>query len=1193
MTYGVQTAQKPAFGGTFDIPYLTVDVHGRVTGGNTVTVTIPSATASTSANGLMTKAMVTKLNGIATGAEVNQNAYGKISDGTNTTIAAQEQDTITFKGSHLRVTVLNNEVTYELTQGNIQDLIGETMTKTEIDAAIDAAINGLIDGAPGTLDTLNKIAAALSDDPDTVKAIIEDLGTKVNKAGDTMTGTLTLSNSTSALSVNGPASFKSTAAFNGTTSFSDTITAAGDIVPNVNNSVNLGSSSKKWATIYATTFNGKATSANAADVATKVGSSLTINGLTYDGSEAKNVGTIGVAYGGTGKTEWTANRIIYSSGTTALANATNMYISNTQLGVNVTTAPSTGIALQVGGNIAANADNTYTLGTDGYKWATVYATTFSGNATSADKLNHKFTVNGTDFDGSSDQDAGIITTAYGGTGNNTYAADQIIYSSAADKLSGAAGLWSNGSALAVGATSSTYLAALGAYTFSVTGASQFDGATYVSSTGTLIVQNATTSTGSTASDFAVQIDGGVCIAKNLRVKSTAYFATVDASTIYANGAYLGSRDNVYIQGYSTSSSSTSRFDIRVYRQTPSGTSSGSTTYSKSSYYERYYISTTSTATASSSEVASYKILTSKNDVTVAEGGTGKSSWTANRLIYSSASTTLANTTDIYVNASQMNIGNATAPSSDITLKVSGNTSTSGYVAPDADNTYTSGTADYKWSTVYATTFSGNATSADKVNNKFKVNGIEFDGSEAKDAGVIETQYGGTGNNTYVANHLIWSSSATKLDGASGIWTDGSRLAIGSTTNPNVFGTYALHVNGASYSGGAHTVSGAFTANNTATFENIVYVTNTTDVTTDTTGTTNKSGSVQIDGGVTISKHLKANGKIYIPSTAVSWKNGGVMSNAAIAILNSQSSASYHPYFYTKTYNGHVFTMGGLTDKVGFYGYTSDRLAANETATDNGSNSWATTWDVSTGKITHNKQLEVSLTTDSSSTGNGAVVIKGGLGVAKAANIGTSLKVGTSLNVGTTLNVTGATTLSSTLSVVGDFTTTGTSTLYHTNPAADSTYNLGTKTNRWANIYADTFHGTFGHDGTITKSLQVTTTWMDTGILGNTTMTNAASNSAAKLENGSYVVQVYIHSTAQGYYYEYYTGVMSWYNGTCNDDSEPYYDEIVLHGNGHAKTKNLYLRTARQLNSAYMKLQICSDVAWSAAADIKFTFKRII
>ena len=47
---------------------------------------------------------------------------------------------------------------------------------------------------------------------------------------------------------------------------------------------------------------------------------------------------VGVAYGGTGKTSWTANSMVYSSGTTTLANA--HYVSSSKLAVNTTSAPS-------------------------------------------------------------------------------------------------------------------------------------------------------------------------------------------------------------------------------------------------------------------------------------------------------------------------------------------------------------------------------------------------------------------------------------------------------------------------------------------------------------------------------------------------------------------------------------------------------------------------------------------------------------------------------------------------------------------------------------------------------------------------------------------------------------------------------------------------------------------------------------
>ena len=60
-----------AFGGTFDIPSITYDAQGHVTGKDKTTVTLPSSDATTSAHGLMTAADKTKLNGIESGAQKN------------------------------------------------------------------------------------------------------------------------------------------------------------------------------------------------------------------------------------------------------------------------------------------------------------------------------------------------------------------------------------------------------------------------------------------------------------------------------------------------------------------------------------------------------------------------------------------------------------------------------------------------------------------------------------------------------------------------------------------------------------------------------------------------------------------------------------------------------------------------------------------------------------------------------------------------------------------------------------------------------------------------------------------------------------------------------------------------------------------------------------------------------------------
>lgn len=64
----------------------------------------------------------------------------------------------------------------------------EAATKNYVDTQIAA----VIDTAPGTLDTLNELAAALGDDPDFATTVATSIGTKVSKAGDSMTGELAM-----------------------------------------------------------------------------------------------------------------------------------------------------------------------------------------------------------------------------------------------------------------------------------------------------------------------------------------------------------------------------------------------------------------------------------------------------------------------------------------------------------------------------------------------------------------------------------------------------------------------------------------------------------------------------------------------------------------------------------------------------------------------------------------------------------------------------------------------------------------------------------------------------------------------------------------------------------------------------------------------------------------------------------------
>ena len=119
--------------------------------------------------------------------------------------------------------------------------------------------------------------------------------------------------------------------------------------------------------------------------------------------------------------------------------------------------------------------------------------------------------------------------------------------------------------------------------------------------------------------------------------------------------------------------------------------------------------------------------------------------------------------------------------------------------------------------------------------------------------------------------------------------------------------------------------------------------------------------------------------------------------------------------------------------------------------------------------------------------------------------------------------------------------------------------------------------------TVTKSLQVTTDWIDTGI-----------DSSHITSAGSYMIQMYVdnHDASGQEYQEFYTGVMSW-RGYTNSDAT---DEIILHSAGHAPNSGrTYLRTRRSFNvdGGKMYLQIKGALALSAADNYIFNFRRMM
>lgn len=61
-------------------------------------------------------------------------------------------------------------------------------------AYVDTQVSNLVDAAPGALDTLNELAAAINDDANFSTTVTNSIATKVAKAGDSMTGVLSMGN---------------------------------------------------------------------------------------------------------------------------------------------------------------------------------------------------------------------------------------------------------------------------------------------------------------------------------------------------------------------------------------------------------------------------------------------------------------------------------------------------------------------------------------------------------------------------------------------------------------------------------------------------------------------------------------------------------------------------------------------------------------------------------------------------------------------------------------------------------------------------------------------------------------------------------------------------------------------------------------------------------------------------------------
>lgn len=134
--------------------------------------TIPAANATNA--GVMSKALYDKLTAIE--------ALADVTDSANVDAAGAVMNTDTSTAAMGFVVDEDDMVSNSATK---------IPTQQSVAAYVSQRVNALVDSAPGTLDTLNELAAALGDDPNAITSINTALGNRlrVDTAAQGLTGT--------------------------------------------------------------------------------------------------------------------------------------------------------------------------------------------------------------------------------------------------------------------------------------------------------------------------------------------------------------------------------------------------------------------------------------------------------------------------------------------------------------------------------------------------------------------------------------------------------------------------------------------------------------------------------------------------------------------------------------------------------------------------------------------------------------------------------------------------------------------------------------------------------------------------------------------------------------------------------------------------------------------------------------------
>ena len=184
-TFTALTANTSLVAATADINAGTID--GAVIGGSSAqAITGTTVTATTGFVGNLTGDVTGNTAGTHTGA-VTGNVTGNLTGNVTASTGTSSFNDVTINGG------LNMDASSAATITNLTSPTnsGDAATK----GYVDTSISNLVASAPGTLDTLNELAAALGNDASFSTTVTNSIATKLPLAGGTMSGAIAMGTS--------------------------------------------------------------------------------------------------------------------------------------------------------------------------------------------------------------------------------------------------------------------------------------------------------------------------------------------------------------------------------------------------------------------------------------------------------------------------------------------------------------------------------------------------------------------------------------------------------------------------------------------------------------------------------------------------------------------------------------------------------------------------------------------------------------------------------------------------------------------------------------------------------------------------------------------------------------------------------------------------------------------------------------